>query len=214
MPEQSRQPRRNASDIVAPYLTATKVLVGINVVVFFLMLITAREITDSVMEKWGALVLPEMSVTHAWYRLVTAMFLHFDLPHLLNNMLLLLLLGETLERKLGPVRIVMVYLLGGLIGNVASYVYYISEGYDVISAGASGAVFAFVGGMVVVTLRAHGRYEYVSFKRLGIMILLSLYMGFVSSGVNNVAHVAGLLGGALVTFILDGKYDILPAGKR
>ena len=66
----------------------------------------------------------------------------------------------------------------------------------------------------MVTLRAHGRYEYVSFKRLGIMILLSLYMGFVSSGVNNVAHVAGLLGGALVTFILDGKYDILPAGKR
>ena len=72
-----------------------------------------------------------------YYRLFTCMFLHFGLEHLFYNMLVLIFLGDELEEAVGKVRYLVIYLGGGLIGNVVSVLIEIQKGESIVSAGAS-----------------------------------------------------------------------------
>jgi rhomboid protease GluP len=77
-------------------------------------------------------------------------------------------------------------------------------GKNDIVAGASGAIFGIIGGMIVVILVNRGRYQGISTKRMLFMAVLTLYFGFATSGTDNVGHVGGLVAGILCTFICYG----------
>ena len=91
-----------------------------------------------------------------YYRLFACMFLHFGIEHLLNNMLVLFVLGSRLERVIGKIKFLIIYLVGGLLGNVISVLVELKSMDFAVSAGASGAVFAVMGAMIYIVIRNKG----------------------------------------------------------
>ena len=180
----------------------TAVLLILNVLIFLAAEFTGGSQEFSPIMEWGTAYTPAIVGDLQWYRLFTSMFLHFGIRHLVNNMLVLFVLGGRLERTVGRIRFLLIYLLGGLMGNIVSLLLDLKTGSYAISAGASGAVFAVMGGLIYVLIRLKGRVEDLSIKQIFIMAAFSLYFGFASSGVDNAAHVGGLLGGFAAAFIL------------
>lgn len=117
-------------------------------------------------------------------------------------MVLLLFLGDVLERQVGHLKYLLIYVGGGVGGNILSFLAETGQGELVVSAGASGAVFAVIGALLYVLIRKRGRLETITVQRLAFMALLSLYYGFSSAQVDNAAHIGGLFSGFLLTVIL------------
>ena len=126
----------------------------------------------------------------------------FGISHLANNMLVLFVLGQRLEPVTGKIKFFLLYIFGGLGGNMLSLFFDMYAGNTSLSAGASGAVFAVMGGMIYVIIRHRGRVADLTVRQMLIMAAFSLYFGFASEGVDNVAHIGGLLSGFLIAVIL------------
>jgi membrane associated rhomboid family serine protease len=127
------------------------------------------------------------------YRLITAMFIHYGLIHLLLNMWALWVLGRELEAGLGPVRFLGLYLLSGLGGNVAAYV--ISP--DALAAGASTAIYGLFAAYFII-LRRLGRDTSAI---IGVLVV-NLVLTFTISSISWQGHLGGLATGAMVGAIL------------
>lgn len=177
------------------------ILVGINVLVFAAVSLTGSSFDNPHMIRWGASFTPLVEDGEYW-RLFTSMFLHFGVQHLFNNMVLLLFLGDVLERQVGHLKYLLIYVGGGVGGNILSFLAETGQGELVVSAGASGAAFAVIGALLYVLIRKSGRLETITVQRLAFMALLSLYYGFSSAQVDNAAHIGGLFSGFLLTVIL------------
>ena len=181
----------------------TIILVVVNCLIFFWMDITGDPGNVIYMLDHGASYVPLIREGEA-YRLFTSMFLHFNFRHLVNNMLILAVIGNMLEQIIGKWKFLLIYLLSGIAGNLLSMgliLYF--EKSPAVSAGASGAVFGIEGSILYVMLRNRQRMRDNSYLyRFGIMLALSLYVGFTEGGVDNAAHVGGLLAGFLLTLIL------------
>ncbi len=189
-----------------------------NVLVFFAVTLTGGTESTRHMIDSGAAYAP-LITEGEYYRLFTSMFLHFGIQHLTNNMLLLLFLGDYLERAVGKLRYLVIYLGGGIIGNLCSYLhelFLIKTGKaPAVSAGASGAIFAAVGAMLVLLAFRKGKLEDLTFRRMAIMAGLSLMVGFQSSNVDNFAHLGGFFAGAFLMAVLyPGMEKIRKKGKR
>src|SRR5499425_2958094 len=129
-----------------PRIAVTSVLLGLNVAVFGLMLAGGvHPMTPNIdsLIQWGANYGPK-TTNGEWWRMFTAMFLHIGLLHLLFNMVALWNVGGFMERVLGPAGFLVLYLLSGLLGSVAS----VAWNPFVVSAGASGAIFGLYGGLL------------------------------------------------------------------
>ena len=176
-------------------------IVGVNILIFVLTEIIDDTENVTFMLKCGAAYTPWI-LEGQWYRLFTSMFLHFGVYHLLNNMVLLLFLGDMLEELAGKWRYLLIYLGGGLAGNIISLLMDCRSGEMAVSAGASGAVFSVIGGIFVILLKQRGRVKNLTLSRLVFVIFLSIYHGFQSTGIDNAAHVGGLLGGIFLTFLV------------
>ena len=180
------------------------IIIGVNIIVFALMEIFGDTDNITFMLKCGAAYTPWI-LDGQWYRLFTSMFLHFGVSHLLNNMVLLLFLGDMLEEAAGKWRYLLIYLGGGLAGNIVSLLMDYRTGELVVSAGASGAVFAVIGGIFVILIKQRGKVENLILPRLVFVIFLSIYHGFQSTGIDNAAHIGGLLGGIILAFFVYRK---------
>lgn len=157
------------------------------------------------MLKHGAMYVPLMIAQGEYYRLFTCMFLHFGFDHLLNNMVTLVLIGWNLEIEIGKIKFLLIYILSGLGGNILSAWWDIQTGEYSVSAGASGAIFGLIGALLYVAIRNRGRIGDISGKGIIFMIILSLYYGFTSTGVDNMAHIGGVLSGFLLSILLYWK---------
>lgn len=183
----------------------TILLVIVNVVVFFGLSFSGMTEDAVFMLKHGAMYTPLVQASGEYYRLFTSMFMHFGFEHLMNNMLILIVMGFILEPQLGTVRYLILYLFSGLGGNAISAGWeWLTNDYAV-SAGASGAIFGVIGGLLYITIRNRGRIGNLTERGLIFMIVLSLYYGFTSSGVDNMAHIGGLLSGFIFGILLYRK---------
>ena len=126
------------------------------------------------------------------YRLVSQMFIHYGVLHLLLNMWALWVLGRTLEAVLGPIRFLALYLVAGLGGGVAAYLF----SPDSATAGASGAIFGLFAALFIV-LRRLGRDTSSVVPILVINIAISFVPGISLAG-----HLGGLITGAIVAMAL------------
>lgn len=119
------------------------------------------------------------------------------------NSLFLYFLGNQMEQTVGHWRFVVIYLLSGIMGNLASFAFSNS-----ISAGASTALFGLFGAIIYLS-RNHGYIRF--FRELGMeykaLIIINLVMGFIGSGTDNFGHLGGLVGGYLVTAVLSFRGD-------
>ena len=183
------------------------VIVVCNILVFLAVTLTGGTESSRHMMDCGAAYAPLIE-SGEYYRLFTSMFLHFGIQHLINNMLLLLFLGDYLERAVGKI-----------VGNLCSYLHELSlmktGEAPAVSAGASGAIFSAVGAMLVLLAFRKGRLEDLTFRRMAVMAVLSLLVGFQSSNVDNFAHIGGFLAGAVLMAVLyPGMARIRKRGKR
>lgn len=185
-----------------PEAICTTGLIIINVVVFLVLTVMGNTEDAVFMLNHGAMYGPAITEAHEYYRLFTCMFLHFGISHLMNNMVMLGALGWNLEIEIGKFKFLIVYLVSGLGGNMLSFVGNIIFEENVISAGASGAVFGLMGALLYVVIANRGRLGRLSGRGMIFMVVLSLYYGFTSTGVDNIAHVGGLLFGFLTAVIL------------
>lgn len=174
-------------------------LIIINVILFLIPDFFGFIIDGGALFEKGTVIPLLVAEGGEYYRLFTSMFLHFDIRHLLNNMLVLFVLGERLENYLGHVRYLLFYILCGIGANLISLQFYLKSGeLFTMSAGASGAIFGVIGGLIWVVYRNRGQVGDINSRQLVLMAALSLYLGFSSTGVNNAAHVGGLATGILL----------------
>lgn len=188
----------------------TVILAAINVIVFFVLTLEGMPEDGMFLLEHGAMYVPKVVEDGEFYRLFTSMFLHFGFRHLMNNMVILALAGWNLEIETGSVRFLIVYILSGLGGNILSAWQEVFTADYAISAGASGAIFGIIGALLSIAIRSHGKIGEISGRGLIFMIIISLYYGFSSGGVDNAAHIGGLLTGFMLGFLLYRKHN----GKR
>ena len=192
----------NATDIFKmkkPYITLGIIL--INFIMFMLMYAFGRGSTDGVtLVKFGALYKP--LVLHGdFYRLLTCAFLHIGIVHLIVNNYSLYVVGSQLESFLGRGKFLFVYLVSTLSGSLMSMAFTNS-----ISAGASGAIFGLLGSMLYFGYNYRVYLGNVLKSQIIPLIILNLGLGFMVSGVDNAAHIGGLIGGAFATMAVGLKY--------
>lgn len=177
-------------------------IVLLNILIFAVMEILGNTEDADFMLLHGASYTPFIVEEGKYYLLLTSMFLHFGIEHLFNNMLGLIFLGDILEKKLGKLRYFLIYMAGGLAGNCFSVFMEMRKGDFYVSAGASGAVFAVIGALFWLVLKNRGKLDDISGKRLALMIAFSVFEGYTSIGVDNSAHVGGLIAGFLLCIFL------------
>jgi len=180
-------------------------LLAINVLVFLAMTLAGGSTNPIVLVFFGAKV-NQLIVAGQIWRLLTSMFLHIGLMHLLFNSYALFLLGMEVERLYGSARFLVIYLLAGLWGSLASFAF-----SPHLSAGASGAIFGLLGTLVAFFLRH--REMFGEFGRQRLMSLLgvaglNLVFGFTVPGIDNFAHLGGLISGTLLGWSLAPNYKV------
>ncbi len=185
-----------------PEALCTTVIIVINVAVFLILSLFGDTEDAVFMLQQGAMYEPMVTQQHEFYRIFTSMFLHFGITHLLNNMVLLGALGWNLELEIGKMRFLIIYLVSGIGGNLLSLYFGISAETYAVSAGASGAIFGLMGALLYVVIANRGRLGRLSGRGMLFMVILSLYFGFTSSGVDNWAHIGGLITGFVMAVIL------------
>lgn len=183
----------------------TILLVLVNVIIFFALSFGGMTEDAFYMLEHGAMYVPLVTEQNEYYRIFTCLFLHFGFEHLVNNMLTLGVVGMTLEPVVGKVRFLMIYFVSGLGGNIISMLAELHTEDYAVSAGASGAIFGLTGALLCLAILNQGRIGNITKQGMLFMIGLSLYNGFVNDGVDNMAHVAGLISGMLITFLLCRK---------
>ena len=142
-----------------------------------------------------------------YYRLLTPIFLHIGITHLIFNSMSLILFGARAERYFGHARFIVIYILSGIAGNAAM----VLTNQYAVGAGASGSIFGIIGAIFAFTKVRRKNIENFNASSLGIMILIGVLMGFTVSGmpdmpnVANAAHIGGLAAGFVLGLILTKK---------
>jgi len=158
------------------------------------------------MMRFGANAGP-LTVTGEWWRLVTSTFLHFGLVHLLVNMWALWVMGRVTERLFGSGYFLLLYLFSGLCGSLASTLWRTG----VTSAGASGAIFGVIGALIAFMVNPTTNLPPTVAKRLRasgmLFIAYNLMNGATHQGIDNAAHLGGLIGGFVLGFVLARPLD-------
>ena len=155
----------------------------------------------------GALETIKVIEGHEYYRLVTSMFLHADLEHLARNMIVLMFLGAAVEAYLGHPRWFILYIASGVIGNLVSLLIEWSSDEVRLSIGASGAVFGAMGATLIIAFSNRRLLRRSSGLGLRVlfMIVFSVYSGLISDGINNAAHIGGLIGGLWMAVLFTSR---------
>jgi membrane associated rhomboid family serine protease len=187
----TREPKTVFGGKLTSSSTVTLSLIGISAAVFVLQFLTGVSQVASQWGMWPAAV----AVNSEWYRLLTSVFLHGSWLHLAFNMYVLYVLGPPLERLLGHVRFLALYLIAGLGGAVASFTF---SAINTVSVGASGAIFGLMGALVVA-----GRHLRADITQVLVLIGINVVIGFLAPGIDWRAHLGGLVVGAAVAFVLS-----------
>ena len=185
-----------------PYVTYA--IIAVNIIVFILMYILGNGSTDNnTLINFGANNRFYVVTLKEYYRLITCAFLHIGLIHLVVNLYSLYVIGSSVESFFGKTKYLVIYFISILSSSLLSIV--INKA-NIITAGASGAIFGLLGALLYFGY--HYRLYLGSNLKTQIIpiILLNLFIGFMSSGIDNAAHIGGLIGGFLISMILGVKY--------
>jgi len=182
--------------------TITKIIIGINIFMYLITAFLSGSIFTSdirVLIFLGAKVNSFIN-NGEYYRLITAMFLHGGLIHLVLNMYALNSIGPLVEIYFGKVKYLIIYFISGILSSYFSYLFSSS-----VSIGASGAIFGTLGATLIIAYknRKKGGKEFLN--NIISVIVINLVLGFSIPNVDNFGHIGGLIGGVIVTLLLMSR---------
>ncbi|WP_414046283.1 rhomboid family intramembrane serine protease [Macrococcus equi] len=174
----------------------TYLLITLNIICFIVMSIWHMiHKVDLLIEKGG---LTHFNFVHGdYYRVITSMFLHFDIQHLLFNMMSLFIIGKIVEYLFKRWQYLLIFFGGGIIGNLVSLAFDTTS----ISVGSSGAICALLGA-ILVYISFSGKYNKKFIIQVIIGSLIYLAISSLFANVNNLAHFGGLFGGFCIALLL------------
>ncbi len=172
-----------------PYITYA--LIVINVLLFLIPLLLGQY--DYIINAF-CIHGPSIRVGQ-YYRLFTGIFLHGSIMHLFFNVYALYVIGSQIENYFGRIKYLIIYLFSGIMGALFSMIF----GGSAASIGASGAIFGLMGSLLYFGYHYSVYLGNVLKTQLIPLIIFNLFLGFILSGVDNFAHIGGLIGGVLIT---------------
>ena len=176
----------------------TLILVTINIAVLALMYLQGyAHSPHAVALRFGAIVPSLIWEAGEYYRLFTAMFIHFGWQHLLFNVTGLLIFGTRIEQYYGKCAFLAIYLASGLIASIASLLF--TRGF---AAGASGAVYGLVGAAFIYIRYLRRPMDMINSQVITIYIIMGLGMGFIMPNIDYFGHIGGLVAGVLVGLLI------------
>ncbi len=167
-------------------IIVTNALVVINVIMFFASFMYPKMFEYLVLD-------PSLVKYGEYYRLFTSMFLHGNIIHLASNMYALYILGNQIESFLGKYKFLIIYFFSGMTASLLSCLASFS------SLGASGAIFGLLGALLYFGYNFRLYFGNVILRQIIPVVLFNLLIGFTFSGINNLAHIGGLIGGLFIT---------------
>lgn len=168
------------------------VILVVNAIVFIISSLFYEQLYEL-----GDLSVTNVLVNKEYYRLITSMFLHGGIDHLVGNMIILFVLGAILERYTGHIVFFILYMITGICGNLLTIVFEVRNGLSWNSIGASGAIMGLIGFLLVWFVASGGRYLGDSYT-LGRLFILAIYVYQAiryQEGINNIAHLGGFTAG-------------------
>lgn len=175
-----------------PYITY--MLIFINILFYVLSIIYNSFYNSMVLN-------PSKILNGEYYRLLSCIFMHGGIIHLLCNMYCLYVIGPQVESFFGKIKYIVIYLLSGIIGSLMSL-----SITNSISLGASGAIFGLLGSILYFGYHYRVYLSQAIKSQIIPIIVLNLFLGFMLNGVDNAAHIGGLIGGVLVSMMAGVKY--------
>lgn len=201
---------------LTPRVFLTWIVLAANVGIFLLMVakgVNAKDPTIEALLAWGADYAPRTLNGEAW-RLFTATFVHIGWIHLLMNMIVLASVGPFVERVFGNVSFVVLYVASGLAGSLTT----VAWSPEIVSAGASGAIFGLYGGVMGFALRNKHSIPRAAFlqllQRAGTFVVFNVVYAFSQKHIDMAAHVGGLVGGFLAGLVLARPLTPEGASRR
>ncbi len=183
-----------------PNAFVTPLIIAVNVVIFLLMALSGAGVFTTNLDvaiRWGANYGP-LTTDGQWWRLLTSAFLHFGILHIFFNMWALSGIGVLVEKLFGNYVYLGIYLVSAIVGSSTSLIWHADA---TVSAGASGAICGIYGALVgYLAIQRHSVPQSMLaelWKSTIAFVLYTLYFGLAHKGIDNAAHLGGLLGGVL-----------------
>lgn len=176
----------------------TYIIIAICILLYIIMEIFGNGSTNNItLLKFGANL--DVLVKNGEYcRLFTSIFLHIGIMHLLCNMYSLYIIGREVESLFGKVKYIIIFILSGIFGSILS----IAFSHNVISAGASGAIFGLLGALLYFGMHYRTYLGEALVRSIIPILIINLIIGFLSSGIDMAAHIGGFVGGILVSMMV------------
>jgi rhomboid protease GluP len=183
---------------MSPYPLVSLVLIGVCTAVFVCQELQGAVADVKRLDAIGALVPQRVQNGEVW-RMISAMFLHGSLDHLLGNLIILYILGMACEHGFGRARFITLFVATGVLGSLFS----LAGGR--VSVGASGAIFGLASAIAVMFWRRR-RELHLRDRRIGVVLALwagfQFFLGTTNPRVDNLAHLGGVVAGAVLGFFL------------
>ncbi|GAF36013.1 GlpG protein [Lentilactobacillus farraginis DSM 18382 = JCM 14108] len=190
-----------------PYVTYG--LLGIMILVYLIMTITGGTENPGNLLRFGAKYNPLIRAGEYW-RLIAPVFIHIGLTHILMNGITLYFIGQYVETLFGHWRFLIIFLVSGVVGNLASFAF----SYNV-SAGASTAIFGLFGAFMMLGESFSRNQAIVSMaKTFLLFIVLNIAMDLFTPGIDIAGHLGGLVGGFLIAYVSGVSFSKVNPIKR
>ncbi|MBR6090680.1 MAG: rhomboid family intramembrane serine protease [Anaerolineaceae bacterium] len=221
---ESEQPKQTVSfKMMEGKPIVTYMLIGITAAVYLAQAISKWQYGRDLPMLYGAKIGRYITYYHEYWRLVTPVFLHASITHILFNMYALFTIGPSLEKYYGSFDFLRFYLICGFTGNVLSYV----VAPNTVSVGASTALFGLIGAQVMFLYKNRRmlRNYQMALRNIGFVLVVNLMLG-LGGGIDNWGHMGGLIGGLLIAWLCgpelafavkDGGFelvDMVPRSRR
>ncbi|MFD1672777.1 rhomboid family intramembrane serine protease [Agrilactobacillus yilanensis] len=177
----------------------TWTMLGLAVVMFILEVFSGGSQNISVLVRYGAKV-NYLVAQGDWWRLITPIFLHVGFLHIAVNGVMIYYVGTQIEHIFGHTRFLVIFILSGIFGNLASFAF----GSDnSVSAGASTALFGLFGAFIMLGLSfKHNPFIQTVAKQFGVLVLVNLVFDLFANNIDIWGHIGGFIGGVLIAFCL------------
>ncbi|MCL2377011.1 MAG: rhomboid family intramembrane serine protease [Defluviitaleaceae bacterium] len=204
---ENEMPTSRYATPVAKYPILCYILMAVNVLLFVLMELDGGSTNIATLIRYGAVSHHLVFTLGEYHRLITPIFLHIGLMHLMANTMAMILFGIRAEKYFGHVKFLIIYVVSGVAGNLAM----VLASEFALGAGASGAGYGLMGALFAFAKLRKKNVENFRAWVLGIMIVLGILMGFAENqlpdmpNVGNAAHIGGLVAGLVLGYFLAGK---------